>query len=109
MTELTLEELLSLTRVAERVAEHTQGTPSDMVWLQSAQALSLLAMARELIRIRSALEYLVRVEGPTVIADDGTDYDVSPEQLQEYAASLGWLDPLSPPVTPVAELKGDEG
>ena len=72
------------------------------------QLPALLAVARELIRLRSALEYLVRVEGSTVITDDGTDYDLSPEQLQEYAASLGWTDPC-PPATPVAELKGGEG
>lgn len=59
-----------------------------------AATLGLLAMARELIRLRGALLFLKGGRSPGVYI--------------ERAVEMGWADPF-PPATPVAELKGGEG
>ncbi len=92
MTELTLEELAELERLhglSEEVGGIAHATPA------------LLAMARDLIRIRSALEFL------HALNFDGHGWH--PERIVELARRQGQPDPLSPPATPVAELKGGEG
>jgi hypothetical protein len=81
MTELTLEELAEL--------EQRLGP--------SLRLTAACSMARELIRIRSAVAFL---------NEKGVWQNTRPEAILRTAADYGWRDPLS---TPVAELKGGEG
>lgn len=113
MKELTLEELDKLTK---RIEDYPPSmTPSN--WTQR-ELPALLAMARELIRIRSALEYITKEAddmaqsngiGGRILSVKFPFQQTAADALLAFATSLGWLDPLSPAATPVAELKGGEG
>ncbi len=126
MTDLTIEELQGLTATAERVAEFTKGTPSDLVWLKSAQALALLAMARELVRIRqdgwvSTKERPLEVGEERLMAmqilqngeprwymfvatpDDDDEWTQDGEEPGWPPSEVEFSRPLTPPTTPKAE------
>lgn len=87
MTELTLEELADLENVSNWTAE---------LRVEGERASRLLAMARELIRLKSALYYIAATDTALI----GRPF--APASIIALAAKLGWLDP-------VAELKGGEG
>lgn len=95
-TSETADHLLNATSVTERACLNI-----DLV-VETRNALpALLAMARELIRIRSAMA-VCHASGHC-----GSSI-MEPERVFEWATDLGWIDP-SPPATPVAEMKGGEG
>ncbi len=110
MTDLTLEELA--------FHESSIGSTYDgELHLTEGDARALLAMARELIRIRSALaaerEVWV-IEGadglPQLAGTDKEQVDATHEACDDSGERVVRYipDPLSPPATPVAELKGGE-
>ncbi len=116
-TELTLAELEELGDYL--IAPDCDETSTHARFVSNRDMRALLAMARELIRIRSALYHLDKrcfATANALFADRGQSPDdresgnenMSAEGLLDWAVELGWSDP-SPPATPVAELKGGEG
>lgn len=80
MTDLTLEELTEL---------ETQSHMS----VSDGKLAALLAMARELVRIRSALTFLLYARDPDF--DFGTK---TGDQIELICAKrMGWVDPFPPP------------
>jgi hypothetical protein len=114
MTELTLEELAKCTESLDTIERFTPGyeeTGDALIHLQTSEVRRLLAMARELIRIRSAAEFLQVSDRRVCLvvdyrAPDEATYQIRAWAIPQVAASLGWTDP---PASPVAELKGGEG
>lgn len=104
MTELTLEELAELE--TQRVSPLTYGDQCRYAEALVENGGALLAMARELIRIRSALEFLGHRGHHVICSTQVIPTGLLPRDVIVRATARGWEDPLS---TPVAELKGGEG
>ena len=100
MTDLTLEELAALQDEVDR-----DDTP--VVELSHPNFDALLAMARELVRLKSALEFLDVEHSATLHTllpnmRNGVIRDLNDENVLKVAAGLGWPDPLPP-----SERKGE--
>lgn len=89
MTDLTLEELAEYERQANNGELHI------------TQQLAAIAMARELVRLKSALEFLDVEHSATLHTllpngRSGVIRDLNDENVLKVAAGLGWPDPLPP-------------
>jgi hypothetical protein len=93
MTDLTLEELAegdTLLDGAEAFPESEEVEAYAGEWLWKHRA-ALLAMARELVRLKSALDFF-----------DGQERFIDPTSFVDDAIASGWEDPLPP-----SERKGE--
>jgi hypothetical protein len=96
VTELTLEELAELETVANWTSE---------LRVQGERASRLLAMARELIDLRSALELSLRRSHST----NSTQHLLNccnADEVMAFARMLGWRAPSDPPATPKVDPNG---
>lgn len=90
MTDLTLEELAELERrsTAGLPTYATEARAMFYCEAKPATVLRLLAMARELVRLKSALEFLEQRTFPLRA--------LVPSVMYQQAYEHGWPDPLPP-------------
>lgn len=91
-TKLTAEELDNLESHVKLQRAFGEVVP-DVVYFKGATALSLIAAARELEELKSALVFLCEKDASVEVVDKDGNHSLcctEPQPLQEMAKSLGW-------------------